>query len=273
MPSSLGEPRPCENITITNCAVSGYEMGSVLDGTYKQRDRGPGTGRIKFGTESNGGFKNITISNCTFSYCRGLALESVDGALLEDVAITNITMRDIGNSPIFMRLGARLRGPEGTKVGTLKRITISNVVCYNADDRLSCIISGIPDHPIEDVVLKDIRIWTHGGGTEKQAATQPAEKENTYPEPGMFGDMPACGFYIRHVKGIELNNVQVTPMKPDRRPPLVLNDVKDADFYRVNAVRAEGVPFVTLKDVEQLTVSQCPGVPDTTKDKAADERF
>src|SRR5439155_11744256 len=143
------------------------------------------------------------------------------------------------NSPIFMRLGARLRGPEGTKVGALRRVTISNVVCYNGDDRFSCIISGIPGHDIEDVFLKDIRIWTQGGGTEAQAATQPAEKENAYPEPAMFGDMPAYGFFIRHVKGIELNNVQVTPMKPDARPPFVLNDVKDADFHRVQAQHSE----------------------------------
>src|SRR4029079_13291730 len=169
-----------ENITITNCQVSGWALGSFLDGTYKERmDRegrppGPGTGRIKLGTESNGGFKNITISNCVFAYCRGLALETVDGALLEDVSITNITMRDIGNSPIFMRLGARLRGPEGTRVGTLQRVSISNLTCYNADPRYSCIISGVPDHDIEDVRLSNIRIYARGGGTKEQATSQPA---------------------------------------------------------------------------------------------------
>jgi polygalacturonase len=161
---ALGEARPCENLTITNCQVSGWMMGSVLDGTFKPRPEGPGVGRIKFGTESNGGFKNITISNCVFSYCLGLALETVDGGLLEDVSISNITMRDIGNSPIFMRLGARLRGPEGSKPGALRRVSISNVICWNVTPRLSCIISGIPDHPIEDVQLSNIRIYTQGGG-------------------------------------------------------------------------------------------------------------
>ncbi len=63
---------------------------------------------MKFGTESNGGFKNITISNVVFEYCRGLALETVDGGLLEDIAISNITMRDISNAPIFLRLGEPL---------------------------------------------------------------------------------------------------------------------------------------------------------------------
>ena len=93
----------------------------------------PRTGRIKCGTESNGGFINITISNCVFEGCQGYALETVDGALLEDIAITNTTMRDLVSGPLFMRLGARLRGPkETTKVGTLKRILMSNLECYNA---------------------------------------------------------------------------------------------------------------------------------------------
>src|SRR5947209_3983912 len=117
---ALGFARATENVTITNCQVSGYDEGTLLDGTYKREYRkyshDSPTGRIKFGTESNGGFKNITISNCVFDYSRGLALETVDGGLLEDVAITNITMRDVANSPIFLRLGRRLRGPQGPPV-------------------------------------------------------------------------------------------------------------------------------------------------------------
>src|ERR1700722_4387031 len=96
---ALGYARATENVTITNCYVTGkYQLGTLLDGTFKRFDPGvkyPGTGRIKFGTESNGGFKNITISNCVFEGCQGLALETVDGGLLEDISITNITMREI----------------------------------------------------------------------------------------------------------------------------------------------------------------------------------
>lgn len=129
----MGFARATENVTITNCLVSGYDIGSLLDGTFKRNvkeapDRDGPTGRIKFGTESNGGFKNITISNIAFDHCRGLALETVDGGLLEDITITNITMRDIVNSPIFLRLGSRMRGPGGASVGKLRRVQISNVV-------------------------------------------------------------------------------------------------------------------------------------------------
>src|SRR6201981_3636146 len=99
---ALGYARATENVTITNCYVTGaYLLGTMLDGTWKRWEAGSKivpTGRIKCGTESNGGFKNITISNCVFESCRGFALESVDGALLEDITFTGVTMRDIRNS-------------------------------------------------------------------------------------------------------------------------------------------------------------------------------
>ncbi|HTL30596.1 MAG TPA: glycoside hydrolase family 28 protein [Tepidisphaeraceae bacterium] len=235
---ALGEAIATENVTITNCQVSGWEVGSMLDGTYR-KGNGPGTGRIKFGTESNGGFKNITISNCLFAYCCGLALETVDGGLLEDVTITNITMRDIANAPIFMRLGARLRGPEGTKPGQLRRVTISNVECWNAG--LPSIISGIPDHDIEDIRISNIRVHAKGGGTREQATTKPAENEKRYPEPSMFGEMPAYGFYLRHVRGIELIDVKLSYEKTDLRPAIVLDDVKEIELARVKAQHEAGV--------------------------------
>ena len=118
--------------------------------------------------------------------------------------------RDIVNSPIFLRLGSRMRGPAGTPVGELRRVHISNVVVYNAEPRYASIISGIPGHNIEDVKLSNIRIFYQGGGTLAQAALSPPEKEVNYPEPSMFGEIPAYGFFIRHVKDIELNNVEVS---------------------------------------------------------------
>ena len=146
----LGFARSTDHVTITNCYVTGgYEEGTMLDATYKRFApdfKVPRNGRIKFGTESNGGFRNITISNCVIEDCRGIALESVDGAILEDVAITNITMRDIVDVPFFLRLGSRMRGPEGTPVGELRRVLISNVVVSNCASRQATLITGIPGH-------------------------------------------------------------------------------------------------------------------------------
>src|SRR5215211_2042275 len=178
----LGFARATENVTITNCFVSGYDIGSLLDGTYKRNvreapDRDGPTGRVKFGTESNGGFRNITITNVVFDHCRGLALETVDGGPLEDVTISNVTMRDVVTAPLFLRLGARMRGPKGAAPSVLRRVQISNVVAYNADPRYASIIAGLPGHPIEDVRLSDIRILYQGGGTREQAALAEPEKE------------------------------------------------------------------------------------------------
>jgi polygalacturonase len=275
---ALGFAQATENVTISNCAVSGYDIGSMLDATYKRTAReapdhdGP-TGRLKFGTESNGGFKNIAISNIVFDHCRGLALETVDGGLLEDVTITNVTMRDILNSPIFLRLGRRMRGPKGVAVGKLRRINISNVVVYNADPRYASIIAGIPDHDIEDVKLSNIRIYYQGGGTKEQGELEPPERETNYPEPSMFGEIPAYGFFIRHAKGIELNNVEVGYLKDDRRPAFVLLDVSNADFFHVKAQRVAGASTFHLKNVSDFSTSQCPGVPEMHLERVEQKRF
>jgi polygalacturonase len=256
---ALGYARVTENVTITNCQVSGYDEGTLLDGTYKRDFRNANgtfspTGRIKFGTESNGGFKNITVSNCVFDYSRGLALEAVDGALLEDVTISNITMRDISNSPIFLRLGSRNRGPkETTKIGALRRIIISNIVVYNADPKYASIISGIPGYLIEDVQLSNIRIYAKGGGTKEQAALDPPERENIYPEPTMFGELPAYGFFIRHIKGLQMRDVEVSYLTPDQRPAFVLNDVTGADFINVKAQKEPDVPAFVQKNVTNIS--------------------
>jgi polygalacturonase len=125
---ALGYARPTENLTITNCFVTGsYEIGSILDGSWKRMPDSfapYATGRIKCGTESNGRFRNITISNCVFEHSRGFALETVDGALCEDITFVGVTMRGSMNSPMFLRLGRRMRGPADSNVGTLKRIII-----------------------------------------------------------------------------------------------------------------------------------------------------
>jgi len=276
---ALGYLRSNENITITNSQVSGYDVGTLLDGTCQRKatygrnhDDGP-TGRIKFGTESNGGFKNITISNVVFDYCRGLALETVDGALLEDVTISNVTMRDIVNAPIFMRLGSRMRGPEGTPVGALRRVNLSDFVIYNADPRFASIVSGIPGHDIEDVRLNNIRIYYQGGGTKEEAALAPQELEKAYPEPRMFGDMPAYGFFIRHVDGIEMNGVQVSFLKDEMRPAFVLDSVKNVSFDRLKAQHAAGVSVFVLKDVADFDVRQSPGLPDTALKSVKQKEF
>jgi polygalacturonase len=268
----LGYARATENVTITNCFVSGsYMEGTLLDGTRKPFPPGtnvPRNGRIKFGTESNGGFKRITVSNCVCDGCRGIALEAVDGALLEDVTIDNISMRDIVDGPIFMRLGDRMRGPEGVPVGALRRVIISNVVCSNALSNISSLFSGLSGHMIEDVKLSNILIENRGGGSPEQAKLQlPEEERDRYPEPRRFGDTPSHGFFIRHVKGIDMDNVKILVEQADARPPFVLEDVHGADFFRIKTPQTI-VPTFILKNVEDFKIGQVNSIPDTHLDKA-----
>ena len=95
---ALGYAHSTDNVTIANCMVSGYyELGSVIAGTWKKfpnPEAGWYNGRIKCGTESNGGFRNIAITNCVCEGSKGISLETSDGAYLEDIAISNITLRD-----------------------------------------------------------------------------------------------------------------------------------------------------------------------------------
>ncbi|MFD1874366.1 glycoside hydrolase family 28 protein [Hymenobacter bucti] len=278
---ALGYARATENVTITNCQVTGFDRGTLLDGTYQRREadlvpdhEGP-TGRIKCGTESNGGFRNIAISNCVFEYCRGLALETVDGGLLEDVVISNITMRDIINAPIFLRLGARLRAPAGTAVGALRRISISNVNVYNADSRFATLISGVPGYAIEDVQLSNISIWYKPLDAASAASIQADLPEDAagYPEPQKLGVGPAYGFYIRHAKNLTLNGVNLYLLGSETRAALLLTDVQGAALHQVTVPAGAAAPRLVLRQVSSLVVTDSGALPDLKLEKATTKSY
>jgi hypothetical protein len=264
--------------------VSGFDAGSVLAGTFLRTmvhapDRDGPTGRIKLGTESNGGFRNIIIANCTFERSRGLALETVDGGTIEDVIVTGLTMREVTNSPIFIRLGNRARGPAGTPVGAIRRVHISHVTASDVDGRFPVIIAGLSDHPVEDVTLNDIQIVSRGGITSEQVAQQPAdlvnafflrgqetgltgpreplavpERANAYPEPSMFGLLPAAVLYARHVSNLSMRDVTHTFLLPDSRPRIVLEDVSGATLENIRAPRSTSESALVLRHVRDLEI-------------------
>ncbi|MGC8550993.1 MAG: rhamnogalacturonidase [Acidobacteriaceae bacterium] len=243
---ALGFVKTTEDVTISSSFVTGdFMLGSVIDGTWKRQPLGAHVfhaGRIKCGTESNGGFINITITNCIFDGCMGYALESEDGALLEDITISNSTMRNLYCGPIFMRLGARLRGPKATThVGTMRRVLISNLDCYGARSKWASTLSGIPGHNIEDVKFSNVYIDMRGG--EEQTIPEPAEKIAGYPEPTMFGTSPAYGFFIRHLKNLEMSHVELALDKPDARPAFYMDDVQRADFFAITAPKSKAGVF------------------------------
>ncbi len=227
---ALGYKRVTENVTIANCFVSGFDEGTLLDGTRKRtaQHRGGTMGRIKLGTEAGGGFRNITITNCVFEYSRGLALEQVDGGVLEDLAISNITMRDVNNAPIFIRLGGRLRAPDTKTPGTARRILISNLVAYNVAPEHGILISGLEGYPVEDVTLSNLQIYYRGGGTVEQAQREVPEYVKDYPDPWNFGPMPSWAMFVRHAQNFTVHDVQFHLLAPDARPAVMFDDVVGA---------------------------------------------
>ncbi len=276
---ALGYNRPTENVTITNCQVSGFDEGTFLNNTRKRRDDhvfgGGPTGRIKCGTESNGGFRNITISNCVFEYCRGLALESVDGALMEDITVTNLTMRDIVNAPLYIRLGSRLRGPDA-KIGTAKRIKIDNVVAHNVTAQAGILFAGDPLAAIEDVSISNIFIDFEGGGTAKDAEREVPEYEDNhrYPEPARLGKLSSWGLFARHMKNFTVDRVEFRTAKEDLRPVVRLDDVADFSADRAKFANSAGAPKFVLKNVTGFSVTNSVGLADTKRtEKVADEKL
>ena len=57
----------------------------------------------------------------------------------------------------------------------------------------------------------------------------------------MFGDLPSYGFFIRHVKGLQMRDVEVSYLSPDFRPAFWLNDVKVSEFIHVKAKETDCV--------------------------------
>lgn len=246
---ALGEKRACEDVTITGCTVSGFDPGTLLNGTRGRTqelapDRDRVTGRIKIGTESHGGFRRIRIEDCRFRRCRGLALETVDGAVLEEVTARNLTMDEVTTAPLFLRTGDRRRGPDGTGVGRIRHVAISNLTATGIDPRYAASIVGLADSRIEDVTLTDIDLRYAGGGTADDAARAVPEARDGYPEPSMFGTLPAWGLYVRHARGVTVRNLSLATDTPDARPPVIVEDGRDV---AITGLKVAGQPVTWRK--------------------------
>ncbi len=226
---ALGEAIDCDDVLIEDCTVSGYDPGTMLDGSLGRTqqlapDRDRVTGRIKLGTESNGGFRNIVIRDCRFERSRGLAIETVDGGAIENVTVSNIAMREVTTAPLFLRLGDRRRGPPGTGTGAIRGVRIENVEATGIDHRFAATIAGLPDARIEDVTLHGVRLTYAGGGTAADSRRRPPLLADSYPEPSMFGITPAWGLWVRHATGVRLNDVHFTAENPDERHQILIEN-------------------------------------------------
>ena len=167
--------------------------------------------------------------------------------MLEDVVVNNIVMRDTTAAPLFIRLGDRRRAPKDAPMAVLHRVTVSDIDAYNVDSRYCAVISGVPGGIIEDIDLHGMRFIYPGGGTAAQAAINPPEEVGTYPDPDMFGPLPAFGMYLRHAKGVVLRDIEMSTLSADARPPVVTDDVIDLHAEGVLASAVPGSPLTPVQ--------------------------
>ena len=236
---------PTKHVTITNCVLSSH------------------CNAFKLGTESNGGFQDIAVSNLVIYDTRlaGIALEEVDGGTLVRVGISNVVMRDVGCA-LFLRLGNRARPYPGQKkpgMGAMHDVMISNVQATGVGTTGGS-ITGQPGHPMQNVTLSNIRISHRGGGTLEDARREVPMRPEDYPEFSMFGRLPSYGLFVRHVEGLHLYNVHLDFAKSDLRPAVVLKNASEVELGHVSAERASnGKPSVVAREnVSGLTVYNSP---------------
>ncbi len=247
----------CTNVKITHCRVNSADDGICLKSYYPGYSNDSiyiadctvrsSASAIKFGTASYGGFKNVTIKNIKVydTFRSAIAIESVDGGMIENINVSNIVAKNTGNA-IFIRLGHR----SGKNPGVIRNIYIHDVKVQvpfsrpdvNYDMRgpaasffhnpIPCSISGIPGHYVEDVVIENVKMIYPGRSSKGMAyiplnrLDQIPEKIKNYPEFTMFGELPAWGFYVRHAKGVRLKNVKLILKNKDFRPAFIFDRVK-----------------------------------------------
>ena len=224
---ALKKAVPCEHIQISNCLVTGFKLGTFLDGTRIPEKVNWVCGRIKLGTESNGGYRNIAISNCTCLWSSGLAFEEVDQGRMENIVVSNIAMEHVHHYPIYITTGCRNRGPkEVTDTSYAANIYIQNVVATDVDSLAGIIITGMEGTPIRNVSLRDIYVEYRGGGTADLRNRAYREQGTNYPEPRWAGPTPAYGLFARHVRDLKMENVRFSLQRPDAREAIVMEDVE-----------------------------------------------
>jgi polygalacturonase len=221
--NALGYRRPTVNVQIRRCLVTGgFKPGSLVDGSRIAISAADGMkARIKIGTESCWGFDRVSVEDCVIGNALGVPLLTVDGGALTRVSLRNIAMHDIQDAPLFLRLGNRLRAPDGAKIERFAGVTVENLACDGF--RMPVTISGIPGHRIADVALCNIALTQRGapavhegGGWIPLAAAfaasdaAPPERAGDYPEAGMFGPLPAHFLFARNVENLTIDGLRLT---------------------------------------------------------------
>lgn len=234
----------CRNVIVRDCFVNAEDDGLCFKGASLRDMENvlvenskiySACNAIKFGTDSQSGFRNVLIRNIVAGgppdslpvhsephrpNIAGISWQVVDGGAAENILVTDV-MLDRTESPFCLRLGNRGRvKPDMPKPapGKLRRIAFENI-SGSGHGRRGSIISGIPGAKVEDVIFRNIKLTIAGGGKEVDASRVVPESIEAYPDAFSFGKtVPAYGFWMRHADRITFENVEVTPVEPDMRP-------------------------------------------------------
>lgn len=250
---STGKAR-CEDVVVSNCIVSSF------------------TNAIKCGTESTGGFKNINIGNCVVKRSvsalppvfgrtnigiTGISLEIVDGGKMDGVQVHDIVI-EATECPVYVRLGNRARRhvPDAPPppIGTMRNISLSHITAYHTGNYCSS-ITGVPGGHIENISLDHIRFVNKGGvrkGDYLPSFSQVTEDEKGYPEPTVWNNLPAYGFFIRHVRNVTLSDISLGSEITDPRPPVMGMDIERIAIRQLAIDDRDGVIEVLLQQVKKV---------------------
>jgi len=243
--NAWGENRICRNVTVTNCILA-----SACNG-------------FKIGSEGYFGFQNITFSNSVVYSKAGrrddektisaINILMPDGGWIEGVTISNITIRD-ARIAIFIRLQNIIGRPKAVMKSWLRSVMISNVQAFG--QIVTSQITGIPDHPAEDITLRNIRIQTDEQGQAAWANNAVPERENGYAEGTLFGRFPSFGFYCRHVNGLNLSDIDLVSTKNDPRPMMHFDDVNALSLRNVTgSAPVGGAETILLRNVTDAAIT------------------
>ncbi len=236
--------KACRDITITNCVISTNASG------------------IKTGTETAGAFEDITIQNCVVYDTRNeaIAILTADGARVERIIVSNLTLRNIKGAAIALRLGLRNRlYQENARLNEpiLKDIIIENIQGTRISADYGCNITGMKNYQVENVILKNINLEFEGGGTVDDSYRKIDEEEKSYPSGRVFGRIPAYGFFIRHVKNITLDNIWLRFMKSDHRPAILCDDTEHVEIKGLKASGTTETPdLIRLVNTRDAVIAQ-----------------
>lgn len=83
-----------------------------------------------------------------------------------------------------------------------------------------------------------------------------------------MGPTPSHGFFVRHLRNLEMSHVEVAPMAPDPRPAFWLEDVHRADFFAITAPWQQNF---SLHGVSDFRLAWSRAGKDANIDKAEDQ--